>query len=72
MFTLNNYVLKPTTQLILKKFNLITIIIVSHLGYTQQLPHLLFYKDNINYFNPAVTGMEGSLIQFNHRQTIYY
>lgn len=67
MFNLNNYVLKPTTQLILKKFSLITIIIVSHLGYTQQLPHLLFYKDNINYFNPAVTGMEGSLIQFNHR-----
>ena len=67
MFNYYNHILKQTTPLILKKFSLIAIIIVSHLGYAQQLPHLLFYKENINYFNPAVTGMKGSLIQFNHR-----
>ena len=35
--------------------------------YSQQLPHILFYKENLNYFNPAVTGMEGSLLLINHR-----
>jgi len=35
--------------------------------YSQQLPHILFYKENLNYFNPAVTGMEGSVLFINHR-----
>lgn len=40
---------------------------ISRVCNAQQLPHLLFYKENLNYFNPALTGLNGSLIQINHR-----